>query len=96
MFNVFRVISILEGLSFLTLLSVTLGLLSRDFVFQLGMVHGVLFMLYLLFSVIVANKQQWSLVIWLSLFIASIVPFAFMGVELFLSRVLGYQKTAEA
>jgi integral membrane protein len=96
MLKFFRVISLLEGLSFLSILSVTLGLVSRDFVFQLGMAHGVLFMLYLLLSLIVSNKQKWSLFIWLSLFIASIVPFAFIGVEIFLSKVLGYQKPAEA
>lgn len=96
MLNYFRAISLLEGLSFLAILSISFGLLSRDFVFILGMAHGVLFMLYLLLSLIVANKQQWSLLIWLSLFLASIIPFAFIGVEIFLSRILGYKKIAEA
>ena len=96
MFKYFRVISLLEGLSFLAILTVTLGLVSRDFVFQLGMIHGVLFMIYLLLSLIVSNKQQWSLVTWLSLFIASIVPFAFIAVEIFLSKKRAYQKPAEA
>lgn len=96
MFKCFRVISLLEGLSFLAILSVTLGFVSRDFVFQLGMIHGVLFMLYLLLSLIVSNKQQWSLVTWLSLFIASIVPFAFIAVEIFLSKKLAYLKPAQA
>lgn len=95
MLNYFRAISILEGLSFLTILSVTLDLISRDFVFQLGMTHGVLFMFYLLFSLIVSNKQQWSLKIWFLLFLASLIPFAFIPVEFFLSRVLGDQKTVE-
>jgi len=96
MFKYFRVISLLEGLSFLAILSVTLGFVSRGFVFQLGMIHGVLFMIYLLLSLIVSNKQQWSLVTWLSLFIASIVPFAFIAVEIFLSKKLAYQKPAQA
>jgi|TARA_B110000116_G_C16643496_1_gene493979 integral membrane protein len=95
MLKFFRVISLLEGLSFLSILSVTLGLVSRDFVFQLGMAHGVLFMLYLVLSLIVSNKEKWSLVIWLSLFIASIVPFAFIAVEIYLSKILGYKKLAE-
>ena len=96
MLKYFRVISILEGLSFLTLLSITLGLVGRDYVFQIGMLHGVLFMLYLFLSLIVSNKQQWTLLTWLFLFIASIVPFAFIGVEIFMSRVLESQKLAEA
>jgi integral membrane protein len=95
MLQFFRAISILEGLSFIAILSISFGFLSRDYVFILGMVHGVLFMLYLLLSMIVSNKQQWSLRIWLSLFVASIVPFAFIGVEIFLSRVLKYRKVVE-
>lgn len=85
----------MEGLSFLAILSVSFGLVSRDFVFPLGMLHGVLFMLYFLVSLNVSNKQQWSILTWLALFIASIIPFAFIAVEIFISRVLGYQKVAE-
>lgn len=96
MLNSFRAISLLEGLSFLAILSVTLGLVSRDFVFQLGMAHGVLFMLYLFLSLIVSNTQRWSLKIWLPLFIASVVPFAFIGVEIYLSRMQGQRQIAEA
>jgi len=96
MFNCFRAISILEGLSFLAILSVTLGLVSRDFVFQLGMLHGVLFMLYLLLSLTVSSTQRWSLKIWLPLFIASLVPFAFIPVEIFLSRKSGQDKPVAA
>jgi integral membrane protein len=96
MLKYFRAISLLEGLSFLAILSISFGLVSRDFVYQLGMTHGVLFMIYLFLSLIVSNKQQWSLLTWLSLFVASIVPFAFIGVEIFLSRTAGKQKLAEA
>jgi integral membrane protein len=96
MLKYFRAISLLEGLSFLAILSISFGLVSRDFVYQLGMAHGMLFMLYLFLSLIVSNKQQWSLLTWLSLFVASIVPFAFIGVEIFLSRTAGNQKLAEA
>ncbi|HBY86792.1 MAG TPA: DUF3817 domain-containing protein, partial [Colwellia sp.] len=56
MLKYFRAISLLEGLSFLAILSVSFGLVSRDFVFMLGMAHGVLFMLYLFLSLIVSNK----------------------------------------
>lgn len=96
MLKFFRLVSLLEGLSFLAVLSISFGLVSRDFVFQLGMIHGVLFMLYLLVSLIAANKQQWSMLIWLSLFIASIVPFAFIAVEIFLNKKLAYQKLVKA
>jgi len=82
----------LEGCSYLAILSVTLGFISRDFVSQLGMLHGVLFMLYILLFSGVSRQQKWSLVTHLSLFSASIVPFAFIAVEFFLSRQLVSQK----
>lgn len=86
MLKAFRLVSVLEGLSYLIILSVTLGLISRDFVFMLGMGHGVLFILYLVFSLVVAQKQQWSVVIWLGVFLASIIPFAFIPLEIYLKK----------
>jgi integral membrane protein len=86
MLNCFRAISILEGFSYLTILCVTVGLLNRDYVFHLGMIHGALFMLYLLLSLIVANIHRWSLKIFLPIFLASLIPFAFIPVEIFLSK----------
>ncbi|PVZ69626.1 DUF3817 domain-containing protein [Pelagibaculum spongiae] len=88
MLKVFRTISVLEGLSYLTILSVTLGLISRELVFALGMFHGVLFVLYLIFSLQVSHKNNWSLLVWFAVFLASIVPFAFIAVEVFLKRVV--------
>ena len=87
MLTVFRTISILEGLSYLAILSVTAGLLSRDYVAILGMGHGVLFMLYVVVSLTVASQQQWSLTRWLPLLIASLVPLAFIPVELYLKQL---------
>jgi integral membrane protein len=95
MLNTFRTISILEGLSYLLILSVAVGMTSRDYVFQIGMIHGVLFMLYLIFSLLVCNKQRWSLMIWLPLFFASIVPFGFMPVEMFIRRATARRLSAQ-
>jgi len=94
MLKLFRAISLLEGASYLAILSVTLGFISRDFVSLLGMAHGVLFMLYLMISLAVSNKQQWSVVTLFLLFTASVVPFAFIAVEMFLSRQFAKQKLA--
>lgn len=86
--NTFRVVSLLEGFSYLAILSVSLGLLDRSFVFQLGMLHGVLFLTYMIVSLVVCSKQNWSLTIWLPLFLASLVPFAFIPVEMYLRKAL--------
>lgn len=86
MFNLFRAASVAEGLSFLVILSVSLGIISRDYVFMLGMTHGVLFLVYMVLSLWVSNSRNWSVIVWLLIFLAAVVPFAFIGVELFLRR----------
>ncbi len=86
MLKIFRVISVVEGLSFLMILCVTFGIISRDFVFHLGMFHGVLFIAYLVLSLLVTDKKGWSILIWLALFLAAVIPFAFIIVEIFLRK----------
>lgn len=95
MLQYFRLASFLEGLSFLLILSVTLGVISRDYVYFLGMGHGVLFLAYLVFSLIAAHKQSWSLIAWLLVFLASVTPFGFIGVDLFLKREIARGAAAE-
>ena len=86
MLKAFRAVSMLEGISYLIILSVTLGVISRDFVSVLGMAHGVLFMLYLSMSLSLTNSKGWSVMIWVLLLIASLVPFAFIPVEYLLKK----------
>lgn len=86
MLTFFRTISLLEGLSYLVILSVTLGVISRELVFILGMAHGALFMGYFLASLIVSHKQGWSIVTWLLVLIAAVIPFAFIFVDLFIQK----------
>jgi len=78
--------SLLEGLSYLVILCVTLGLISREYVFTLGMVHGALFLAYFVLSLAVSHKQGWSVVTWLLVFFAAVIPFAFVLVELFIRK----------
>jgi integral membrane protein len=63
-------------------------LISREFVFPLGVAHGALFMVYLTLSLIVSGKQGWSVFVWLLLFSASLIPLAFIPTELFLRKKL--------
>ena len=84
--NFFRLISLLEGISYLVILSVTLGFISRDFVSILGITHGVLFLAYFVMSLQVSHKQGWSVIVWLLVLMASLIPFAFIAVELFLRK----------
>ena len=92
----FRIISVAEGFSYLAILSVTLGFISREFVSYLGMFHGVLFMLYIVLLLAVTDKNGWSILRRVALFIASIVPFAFILVELFLRKESTRQELSSA
>jgi len=82
----FRVASLVEGTSYLLILCVTLGFISRDYVSSLGMGHGVLFIVYLLLSILVTRQQGWSIRVWLLLFLSAFIPFAFVPVEMFLQK----------
>jgi len=39
-------------------------------------------------SLLASHKQSWSLITWLLVFLASLVPFAFIAVELFVQKEL--------
>lgn len=88
MLKFFRVASLAEGMSYLLILCVTLGFISRDHVSSLGMGHGVLFILYVVLSLLVTRQQGWSPRIWLLLFLSALIPFAFIPVEMFLQKTL--------
>ena len=88
MLKLFRSISLIEGTSYLLILCVSLGIISRDLVSVIGMGHGVLFVLYILLATFSAYKQGWSLATWLLLLLASVVPFAFLLVERFVQKEL--------
>lgn len=93
MLRFFRVLSIMEGLSFLTILSVSIGLISRDFIYPIGMLHGILFLLYVLVSLIVCHVQKWALTVWLPLLMAGLIPFGFVFVELYLRKLQSAEET---
>jgi len=52
------------------------------------MTHGVLFLGYFIFSLLASHKQGWSVVIWLLVLLAAVVPFAFIPVEIFVKKEL--------
>lgn len=96
MLRLFRMISVAEGLSYLTILCVSLGMISRDFVFSIGLTHGVLFVGYIMLSLMVSDKLKWSVLKWLALFVAAIIPFAFIAVEIVLRKQLICESAVES
>lgn len=91
MLSIFRLSSVCEGISYLLILGVSLGFVPREFVYPIGMAHGVLFLAYIVLSLLVSNKHGWSVIVWFLIFLASIVPFAFIAVEMFIQRQLKKQ-----
>ena len=88
MLKLFRIASLLEGCSYLLILTASFGIISREFIFPIGMAHGVLFLLYFVLSLLASHKQGWSVGLWLLVLLAAVVPFAFVPVELFLQKAL--------
>ena len=79
MLKFFRMFSLIEGLSLVTLLFIAMPAkyqLGYDFVWPVGMTHGILWLIYIALSLLVSHKQGWSVLFWLMVLVASITPFA--------------------
>ena len=74
----FRLISLLEGLSYIFLLFIAVPIKywvgDESYVKILGMPHGVLFMLYLVLSLLIKDDYQWKRHDVLIVCLASIIP----------------------
>lgn len=76
--GILRILAILEGISYITF-AITMPL---KYIYDLpkpnyvvGMVHGLLFVLYILWVLIVARQKKWNLLTITWSFFASIIPF---------------------
>ena len=76
--NIFRVVALLEGVSYVLL--ITFGLYFKyylddeTYVKILGMPHGILFMLYILLVFIVNRYEKWNYKDLLIILFASVIP----------------------
>ncbi|MBL6658084.1 MAG: DUF3817 domain-containing protein [Flavobacteriales bacterium] len=81
----FRLITLLEGLSYILLLFIAVPLKyggGDDFLVKiLGMPHGILFMLYLALAFYLKDSYQWKWGQTAIVFLASIVPFGTFYVD---------------
>ncbi len=77
--QLFRIISFLEGVSYLLLLFIATPLKyfyhNDSYVKLLGMPHGILFLLYVVFAVIIKQDLKWNNKTFLKVLIASVLPF---------------------
>ncbi|MDG3582083.1 MULTISPECIES: DUF3817 domain-containing protein [Galbibacter] len=81
----FRLISILEGISYLLLFGVTMPLkYMADFHGPnkiIGMIHGILFITYVAMALVLQRKQNWSYATLFIILMCSVVPFGTFWME---------------
>lgn len=97
MLKFFRIASLIEGLSLVVLLFVAMPAkyqFGHDFVGPVGMTHGVLWLGFVVLSLVVSHLQRWSVVTWLLAVICSVVPFGFVFLDFRLRRESARQAAA--
>lgn len=79
LFNIFRIVAFLEGLSYILLLFIATPIkyLADDpqYVKLLGMPHGLLFMLYIILAFMLKQENTWFKSNFKMVLLASIIPF---------------------
>lgn len=85
MLQLFRIIAILEGISFLLLFALSMplkywaGIGSPNL--YIGYAHGFLFIAYLLLTLVLWNEQKWGFKRLFYLILASLLPFGTFYIE---------------
>jgi|UniRef100_UPI0040482FDB integral membrane protein len=79
MMKIFRIVSFLEGVSYLLLLFIgtPVKYFGEDpsYVKMLGMPHGILFMLYVILAFMLKNEMQWDRKNFAIILLCSVLPF---------------------
>ena len=85
MIKAFRIITLLEGFSLLVLLFLAMPLKYiwnlPQMVQVVGMVHGILFLLFVVLAIIVFNELKWSLKTFGIVMFASLIPFGAIYID---------------
>jgi integral membrane protein len=87
MLKSFKIIAILEGISYLVLFANMLLIkpsnieLYKSLLYPIGMTHGILFIGYVLLAGLLKNSQEWNFKTSSIVLIASLLPFATFYVE---------------
>jgi len=87
MLKLFKIVAILEGISYLVLFSNMLFIkptnlvLYKTLLYPIGMSHGVLFIGYVILAILLKNSQKWNFTSLGIILIASLLPFATFYIE---------------
>lgn len=83
--NIFRIVSFLEGVSYLLLLFIATPIkyLQDDpqYVKLLGMPHGLLFMLYIVLAIVIKKELNWDNKTLGIVLLCSVIPFGTFYVD---------------
>ena len=81
----FRLISFLEGISYLLLLFIAVPIKyfqgDESYVKILGMPQGIIFMSYIVLAIVIQNQMKWSLKTLGIIGLASVIPFGTFYVD---------------
>lgn len=85
MLNIFRIIAFLEGVSYILLLGVAVPIkyISKDpqYVKMLGMPHGLLFVAYIAFAILLRSTYKWDNKTFAIILAGSLIPFGTFYVD---------------
>lgn len=77
--NIFRIVSFLEGVSYILLLFIATPVKyfgdDPSYVKMLGMPHGILFMVYVILAFMLKTPEKWDSKTFRIVLLASILPF---------------------
>jgi len=81
----FRIISFLEGVSYLLLLFIATPIKyiqgNEAYVKMLGMPHGILFMLYIVLAIVLRNEMKWNSKSFTIILLCAIITFGTFYVD---------------
>jgi integral membrane protein len=87
MLRIFKLTAILEGISYILLFANMLLIkptnmeLYKQLLYPIGMSHGVLFVGYIGFAIILKKAMQWNAMTFLIILLASLLPFGTFYVD---------------
>lgn len=90
MLDKFRALSLIEGSSLIILLLIAMPakyyLDIKMVVPIIGTIHGLLFLGYMIMSLMVSHRHNWSILKWLMVFLAGVFPFGCLLIDKMLKR----------
>lgn len=90
MINIFKIVSFLEGISYILLLFIATPIKyladNPTYVKWLGMPHGLLFMIYIVMAVMLKYELKWNTKEFIWVCLLSILPFGTFYVGKYLTK----------